>query len=230
MALARPVDAIGPVEAGVEPLRRVRRDLLGRQHVADLVEEGASVVLGVEVAALPAPVGPGAGEAVEHVARIRLADRALRLGKHGDGFLVRHRAAKPGRDGGVVDGLAARRNTGLPEIFLGDDVGRDLAPGGGHHHVVEPEDRGPVRVADFGDRVAELQCLVGGLPVLRIAPFDPHRVVLHASPSSAGRCVGRGSAVNPPGLTSLWTARVLHSDPPLTHTPYMVARSEQATR
>ena len=39
--------------------------ICARQHEADLVVEGARVVLGVEIAALPAPIGPGAGEPVE---------------------------------------------------------------------------------------------------------------------------------------------------------------------
>ena len=45
VALARPVDAIGPVQAGVEPLRRIGRAHLRRQHVAQLVEEGLRVFL-----------------------------------------------------------------------------------------------------------------------------------------------------------------------------------------
>src|SRR5688500_7297776 len=69
MALARAIDAVGPVEAGVEPLRRVRRRLLRGEHEAELVEKGARVLLRGEVAALPAPIGPGSGEAVEHLAR-----------------------------------------------------------------------------------------------------------------------------------------------------------------
>ena len=68
MALARTVDAVGPVQAGVEPLRRVGRADLRRQHEAMLVVEGAGVGLAVEVAALPAPVGPGAGHAMEDLA------------------------------------------------------------------------------------------------------------------------------------------------------------------
>ena len=72
MALARAVDAIGPMQAGVEPLRRVRRHHLHRQHVAVLVEEGLRVGLGGEIAALPAPIGPGAGEPVEHLLAGRL--------------------------------------------------------------------------------------------------------------------------------------------------------------
>src|SRR3546814_9674192 len=48
VALARAVDAVGPVQAGVEPLRRVRRGDLAGQHVAHLVVVGAGVLLGVE--------------------------------------------------------------------------------------------------------------------------------------------------------------------------------------
>ena len=81
VALRRAVDAVGPVQAGVEPLRRVRRRLLRRQHEAQLVEEGARVRLAVEVAALPAPVGPGAGQPVEHLLGAALAAVALALGK-----------------------------------------------------------------------------------------------------------------------------------------------------
>src|SRR5579872_2462866 len=55
MALARTIDAIGPMKAGVEPLRRVRRDHLFGEHVAQLVEEGGGVFLATEIAALPAP-------------------------------------------------------------------------------------------------------------------------------------------------------------------------------
>ena len=48
VALARPVDAIGPMHPGVEPLRRVRRGHLARQHETHLVEKGPRVGLGVE--------------------------------------------------------------------------------------------------------------------------------------------------------------------------------------
>ena len=46
MALRRPFDAVGPVQAGVEPLRAVRGRHLRGQHVAHLVVEGAGVGLG----------------------------------------------------------------------------------------------------------------------------------------------------------------------------------------
>ena len=73
MALAGAVDAVGPVQAGVEPLRRVRRADLRRQHEAMFVVERARVVLAVEVAAFPSPVGPRTGHAVEDLPGAHLA-------------------------------------------------------------------------------------------------------------------------------------------------------------
>ena len=65
VALAWSIDAIGPMQAGVEPLRRVRRAFLRGKHVAQLVVEGAGVIFSIEVSALPAPIGPCARQAVE---------------------------------------------------------------------------------------------------------------------------------------------------------------------
>ena len=95
MTLAGAIDAIGPVEAGVEPLRAVRRTHLVRQHEAMLVEERARILLGGEIATLPAPVGPGAGKALEDLAGIGLAARALVLGEIGKGALIGHGAPQP---------------------------------------------------------------------------------------------------------------------------------------
>ena len=93
MALARAVDAVGPVQAGVEPLRRVRRHHLHRQHVAVLVEERLRVGFGGEIAALPAPIGPGAGEPVEHLLAGCFADEALGLRQLGRAPSRRRRCA-----------------------------------------------------------------------------------------------------------------------------------------
>ena len=39
VTLRRAIDAVGPVQAGVEPLRRIRRAHLVGQHEAQFVEE-----------------------------------------------------------------------------------------------------------------------------------------------------------------------------------------------
>jgi hypothetical protein len=123
VALARTVDAIGPVQAGVEPLRGVRRHLLGRQHVAQFVVERLGVFLAVEVAALPAPVGPGAGQAVEHLTAVDLGAVALVFRQLLQGLLVGLLAPQPGRNGVFLDRLQLGRHAGLAEILLGENVG-----------------------------------------------------------------------------------------------------------
>ena len=128
MALARPVDAVGPVQAGVEPLRRVRRGHLRRQHEAVLVVEGAGVGLAVEVAALPAPVGPGAGHAMEDLSRAGLAAEALLGRQRRERVFVGHRAPQPLGHVGLGDLLQAPRDAGAAEVLLRQHVGRDLRP------------------------------------------------------------------------------------------------------
>ena len=150
VALARPVDAIGPVQAGVEPLRRVGRGHLRRQHEAMLVVEGEGVGLAVEVAALPAPVGPGAGHAMEDVSRAGLAAEALVGRQRGERVFVRHRTPQPLGHVGLGDLLQAPRDAGAPEILLRDHIGRDLRPRRRHFDAAMLEDDRAVGIADFG--------------------------------------------------------------------------------
>ena len=178
VALRRPIDAVGPVQAGVEPLRRVRRAHLARQHVAQLVVEGRGVLLGREIAALPAPIGPAAGKPVEDLLRRMLGDGALALGKLRQRLRVGLGAPQEGGDGVLLDLLQARRDAGLAEVFLGEDVGRDLAPLGRHLDAVLPEDDRAVRVADLADRQPERDLRIRRLARLGVAPLDPH----HAPP------------------------------------------------
>ena len=73
VALGRTVNAIGPVQPGVEPLRAIGGRHLVGQHEAHFVEKGAGVVFLVKIAALPAPIGPGSSQAVKDLARAGLA-------------------------------------------------------------------------------------------------------------------------------------------------------------
>jgi hypothetical protein len=117
VALARAVDAVGPVQPGVEPLRRIGRGDLRGQHVAHLVEIGARVLLGVEVAALPAPVGPRAGEAIEDLLGRALAALALALGERGDRGLVGLAPPQPAGTSGSATGLSAAGRPRLRKYF-----------------------------------------------------------------------------------------------------------------
>src|SRR6185437_7061442 len=174
VALARAVDAVGPVQAGVEPLRRVRRHHLRRQHVAVLVVEGARVFVRVEVAALPAPIGPRAGKAIEHLLARLLADGALLLGQRRECVLIGDRAPQEGGDGVLFELLQPGGHAGLAEILLRQDVGGDLRPEFRHLDIVELEHHGAVRIPDLAGREPEVQTGVSVLARFGVAPFNPH--------------------------------------------------------
>jgi hypothetical protein len=176
MALARPVDAVGPEQPGVEPLRRIGRRHLHGEHEAQFVEEGARVAFGIEVAALPAPIGPGAGQAVEHLLGRGLADGAGLLVKKRKRLRVGGRAPQPRRDGLFLDLLQAHRDAGLAEVFLRQDVGGDLRPEFRHLDIVRPEYGRAVRVADLARGEAERDVRVSRLSFFGVAPLDPHLV------------------------------------------------------
>ena len=174
MALARPVDAVGPVKAGVEPLRAVRRHHLAGEHETQFVIEGPRILLGGEVAALPAPIGPAAGEAIEDLLRAGLGAGALVLRLGGEGRLVGHGAPQEGGDVVLLDFLQARGHAGLAEILLREHVAGDLRPGIRHLDIVELEDDGPIRVADLAGGAPKREVCIGREPGSGVAPLDPH--------------------------------------------------------
>jgi len=81
--LCRAVDAVGPVQACVEPLRAVWCRALCRQHIAHLVKVRARVFLGREIAAFPTPIGPSACQTVEHLLGGRLSAHCSAFCWHG---------------------------------------------------------------------------------------------------------------------------------------------------
>ena len=188
VALARAVDAIGPMQAGVEPLRRVRRHHLHRQHVAVLVEEGLRVGFREEVAALKSPIGPGAGEPVENLLGRLLADEAFLLGQLLERGFVGDAAPQPGRDGLFLDLLQARGHAGFAEIFLRQHVGGDLRPKFRHFHVLGVEYDGAVRIADLARGQTKGDVRVRGLSLFGVAPLDPHFLPLSFSFSYRRSC------------------------------------------
>ena len=174
VALGRPVDAVGPVKPGVEPLGRVGRAHLGAQHVAHLVEVGAGVGLRIEVAALPAPIGPGAGQAVEDLLGAGLAAVALVLGQGLQGLFVGDVPPQPRRDVGLLDRFEPAGHPGLAQVLLGQHVAGDLGPGGRRLEFVEAEHHRAVRVADLAGNGGEGQGVVRRQAFSGEMPRDPH--------------------------------------------------------
>ena len=193
VALAGAVDAVGPMQTRVEPLRAVGCRHLHGQHVAVLVVERLRVLLRREVAALETPVRPRAGEAIEHLAGIGLAAVALFLGQFGEGFLVRHGAPGPRRDLRLFHLLQAAGDPGLAEILLRQDVGGDLAPVLRHLEAVEAEDDRAVGVLDLTGRAAEFDGGVGRAARSGEAPRDLHSVPRVVELVIAGADAGQGA-------------------------------------
>ncbi len=174
VALAGAIDAVGPMQAGVEPLRRVRRDHLLGELPAQFVEERQRVFLRREVAALPAPIGPAAGEAIEYLLGRGLADDALVLGQRRQGVSVGYRTPQPRRHGLFLDLLQARGDAGLAEILLRQHVGGDLRPELRNLDVLGTEHDRAVRVADLRGGQAEIDPGIGRLSAGGVASFNSH--------------------------------------------------------
>src|SRR6516165_24802 len=155
MALRGAVDPIGPMEARVEPLRRVRRADLAREHQPNLVVERAGVLLGVEIAALPAPIGPGPGHTVEDLAGAGFAAVARGFGQARRCRLIGGVAPQPGWHTLFGDRRQAGRHTRLAEVLLGEDVRGDLAPLRRHLNPLGLKDHRAVGIADFAGRDPE---------------------------------------------------------------------------
>jgi hypothetical protein len=125
-----------------------------------LVEEGAGIILAGEVAALPAPIGPRAGQPVEHLAGIGLAGEAGLLGQFRERTLIGGRAPQPGRDLGFSRRFRRAGTPALRKVLLRQDVGCDLAPVLGDREVLQAEHDRAIRILDLGRGAAERDLLV----------------------------------------------------------------------
>ena len=120
VALGGAADAVGVVQARVEPLRGVGRAHLVGEHVGELVAEGLRILGRVEVAVGLAPVAPAAGQAVEDLPRVLLAAVLLVDALPAEIFL------RQDVDGDLGPGLRNEHILGLEDhgaIQLGDPAG-----------------------------------------------------------------------------------------------------------
>ncbi len=132
------VDAVRPVEPGVEPLGAVGRAHLVRHHVREFVIERLCVLVAVEVAVALSPVLPAPREAVDDLPRGFFGPRADLIGGRG----IEPRRRQPVLAAVLGDARLAK--------VLGDhDVGRELRPGLGHLRIGHLEDDRAVGVADL---------------------------------------------------------------------------------
>ena len=162
------------METRIEPLWRVRRDHLAGEHIALLVEEGLSVFLGLEIAALPAPIGPATGKAIKHLLGAHLRAETLVLGQFRQLGLIGNRAPQEGRNIVFLNLLQMLRNASFTEIFLRQNVSGYLAEGFRHIDVFETKHDRAVRIANFARGRLKSYPGIGRNAGFREKTLNPH--------------------------------------------------------
>ena len=163
VALAGAIDAVGPVQAGVEPLRRVRRDHLLGQHEAQLVEEGLRVFFRSRSSC---PSSPNRSSS-------RRGDRTpawreSSLTKRSDSRAGAASASVSGterhsQDGTVSSSTFFRRaaTPALRKYFCASTSEATCDQNSGHLDVFEPEHDRAIGIADLRCRQSEINPCVG---------------------------------------------------------------------
>src|SRR6185312_16930 len=100
------------MKACIEPLRRVRRGHLVRQHAAHFIVKRLGIFRRLKIPIGLAPMSPTPGHALEDLASVSLAPQ--------------YRLAVRANDRLPI--LIALRNSGLPKVFLGQYVDGKLRP------------------------------------------------------------------------------------------------------
>ncbi len=188
VALPRTVDAIGPVQTGVEPLRAVRRSHLAGQHIAHLVVIGARIGLGGEVATLPAPIGPGTSQTVEHLLGRGFAHDPLILRQRGQRLVIRDRAPQEFGNALLAHALQCGGDASLAEVFLRQHVRGHLAPAFGHLDGVVAEHDLAIRIANFGSGGCKSHRAIGAGRFRRELALDLHLPRRPAVTAHSRRC------------------------------------------
>ncbi len=99
------------------------------------------------------------------------------FGRSCHGGNVGFRAPQPGRNCVFLDLLQARGNTGLAEIFLRQNIGRNLRKLRGNINVRQTKHDRAIGILDLADGLAELNLRIGRLTGLGETTFDLHSPV-----------------------------------------------------
>ena len=194
VALRRPINAVSPMQPGIEPLGRVRCRHLPGQHEAHLVTIGLRIGLGGEITTLPAPIGPSPGQPVKHLLGAGFADKALILRQGFHRSQIRHLPPQELRHAGFRHRLGHRRNPGLAEVFLSKHVSRNLAPALRHLDRFIAEHDLAIGIANF--RCGHLKCQRAIGPLIRRGKLPLN---LHCPVTPSGGALATPSLLRPTG-------------------------------
>jgi hypothetical protein len=123
------LDAVGPEETGVEPLRAIGRRHLRREHVARLVVERPRSRLRREIPSPITPISPAPRQTPEDLTRVGLSagGRVRTLGLA---------ALQPGRNAVLGDRRQTRRHASAAKVLLSENIDGHLRPRLWHHRIL----------------------------------------------------------------------------------------------
>ena len=162
MALSRPFDSISPMQARIEPLRRIRSGHLRREHVARFIEKGARILFSRKKLFFPAPVGPCSGQSFKHLLRRPFGSELLLLRQFTQGIRIGNRPANEFGHAGFFHLLKLARHACFAKVFLSKHIDGDLAPRFRSLDNFHLEYGGAVGVSDFGLALRERNSIVRG--------------------------------------------------------------------
>ena len=174
MPLRRAINAIGPMQTRIEPLRAVGSAFLGGEHEAKLVIKGARIFFSVKIAALPAPIGPGACQAVENLLGGHFAGLAIFLSNISQSGIVHFGLPQPARHVVFFNLLQRLGNARAAEILLGQNVRSHLAPTGGNLDIGSAENDGTIGILDFAGDQTKFNGRIRRLASFSITALNAH--------------------------------------------------------
>ena len=142
----------------IEPLGRIRRGHLVRQHAAHLIVKRLGIFRGLEIPIGLAPMGPTPGHSLEDLTGVSLA--------------TQHRLAIETDDRLPI--LIALRNSGLPKVLLGQYVNGKLRPCLRNVDLVELEYGGSVGIPNLRRTLHKRDPLVVILPATGKSSINFH--------------------------------------------------------
>jgi len=104
-----------------------------REHVTELIMEGIGIFRSLEIAEVLPPGGPTTGETFKHLPGVTLSSQ-LRLAVRFDDWIPL---------------LISLRYSGFPELFLGENIDRELGPGLGNVDVFQLKHGRSVGITNF---------------------------------------------------------------------------------
>ena len=161
-----------------------------------LVVERARIFLAFEIASLPAPVGPGAGEPMNDLPCGGFPAEAILLCNGFERFLIGGRPLQPGRNAALLDAHENFGNPGAAQVLLCEDVRSNLAPVSGNLNLGCLENDRAIGISDLAGGTAKFDPVEGELSGFGEAPLD-----VHGSPRLVGPVAQRSPNPRHPTVT-----------------------------